>query len=65
MLRLLRRASGQRACSLARRCLHTQQQLERHAGYARLRDDDVAAFKQIVGDKGVVTDAHELEPYNR
>lgn len=33
--------------------------------FARLRDDDLAFFREVLGDAGVVTGEDALEPYNR
>jgi hypothetical protein len=41
------------------------QALQRDSRYARVTDDDLRIFREIVGDTGVVTDAHDLKVYNR
>lgn len=33
--------------------------------FARLRDDDLAFFREVLGESGVVTGEDALEPYNR
>jgi hypothetical protein len=47
----------------------THQQLakpvERDPRFARLRDEDLAFFREVLGDAGVVTGEDALEPYNR
>jgi IS4 transposase len=48
---------------------HQQKQLAkpvaRDPRFARLRDDDLAFFREVLGDAGVVTGEDALEPYNR
>lgn len=51
---------------------HQQQQraylappVTRDPRFARLRDDDLAFFRDVLGEAGVVTGEDALEPYNR
>lgn len=38
--------------------------LERSNAFSRLEDADVAVFEGMLGPGGVITDAHDVEPYN-
>jgi hypothetical protein len=33
--------------------------------FAVVTDDDIRVFRDIMGDSGVITDEHRLEPFNR
>lgn len=39
--------------------------MQRDPRFAQLSDGDVAFFRGVLGDKGVVADRDALEPYNR
>lgn len=34
-------------------------------GYAAVTDTDLSFFESVLGPSGVVTDPHELQPFNR
>jgi len=39
--------------------------LQRSTRFAELTQDDLAFFRSVLGDRGVVTDPDALEPYNK
>jgi hypothetical protein len=39
--------------------------LQRGSQFAQLTHDDLTFFKEVLGEKGVITDPDALQPYNR
>ena len=59
--RALRRLAG----TLQQRRWAGAAALQRNSELAAVSDSDLRVFEDILGPGGVVTDPHELQPYNR
>ena len=65
MLARAARRAVDAARAVARRGLAVSAPPPRDPRFAAVTDADVAAFEAVLGPGGVVTDPHELQPYNR
>ena len=61
----LKARSAARLASQFVRSAQTATSISRRDDYASITESDIAHFRSILGDRGVITDADALQPLNK